>query len=116
MKKLAPLTTTVILIAFFGLSGYNVGNKAPDIKLKNAYVKKVPVVHHSNVKNLIVVFTRNNCPVAKTNKDRVMALNAKYASRGYSVIAINPNNPAQIDEARYANMRRLMQLLTGSCI
>ena len=116
MKKLAVLATTVILIASFGLYRYNIEKNATDIKLKNACVKRVPAARHNNMNEVNVVFTCNHQKVAKTYKDRVMALHAKYASRGYSVVAINPNNPAQIDEARYPYMRGLMQLLTGSCI
>jgi len=116
MKKSAALFTIIVVMASFSALRYNVGNKATDSTLNNADVKKVPVARHNNVKSLShrdtfvkVVLTYNHCPFTKTYKAGVMALNAKYVSRGYSVIAINPYNPAQIDEERYAYMRRLMQ-------
>ena len=46
-----------------------------------------------SAKGFIVVFTCNTCPYAKAYEARIMDLDARYASRGYPVIAINPNNP-----------------------
>ncbi len=45
-----------------------------------------------DAKGFIVVFTCNTCPYAVAYEDRVEALNKKYASKGYPVIAIMPNN------------------------
>jgi glutaredoxin len=33
------------------------------------------------------------CPYSVANEDRINALDAKYKSKGYPVIAINPNDP-----------------------
>ncbi|HXC06238.1 MAG TPA: thioredoxin family protein, partial [Bacteroidia bacterium] len=56
-------------------------------------------------KGFIVVFTCNHCPFAKAYEERIIALNAKYAAQGYPLIAINPNDPAQVEEDSYTNMQ-----------
>ncbi|EOR93644.1 hypothetical protein ADIARSV_3184 [Arcticibacter svalbardensis MN12-7] len=73
--------------------GYSVGSVVEDFTLKNVDNKDVKLSDYSTAKGFIVVFTCNTCPVAKAYQDRVVALNAEYASKGYPVIAINTNDP-----------------------
>ena len=106
MKKLAVLAAAVIALASFKPAGYNVGDKATDFKLKNTDGKMVSLADFKDAKGFIVVFTCNHCPFAKAYEDRIIALNNKYASLGYPVIAINPNDPTQVDADSYANMQQ----------
>ena len=76
-----------------------------DFKLKNVDGKMVSLSDYKDAKGFIVVFTCNHCPFAKAYEDRVIALNTKYASQGYPIIAINPNDPSQVEEDSYANMQ-----------
>lgn len=48
----------------------------------------------SEEKGVIVIFTCNTCPYAVAYEDRINDLHAKYASKGYPVLAINPNDPS----------------------
>ena len=48
---------------------------------------------YKDAKGYIVIFTCNTCPYARAYEDRIIGLNEKYASKGYPVIAIMPNNP-----------------------
>jgi peroxiredoxin len=105
MKKLAIISAAFITLCSFALTGYNVGDKAMDFKLKNVDGKMVSLSDYKDAKGFIVVFTCNHCPVAKAYEDRIIALNAKYASKGFPVIAINPTDASQIDEDSYANMQ-----------
>lgn len=73
--------------------GYKIGDSATDFKLKNVDNKMVSLSDYNSAKGYIVVFTCNHCPYAKAYEDRVIALNNKYAPKGYPVIAINPNDP-----------------------
>ena len=75
-------------------SGYNVGDEATDFKLKNVDGKMVSLADYPSAKGFIVIFTCNHCPYAKKYEDRIIALDKTYKSKGYPVIAINPNNPA----------------------
>lgn len=47
----------------------------------------------AKVKGLIVVFTCNHCPYAKAYLSRILDLDKKFKSKGYPVLAINPNDP-----------------------
>jgi peroxiredoxin len=105
MKKLAFISAAIIALCSFTSTGYNVGDKAADFKLKNIDGKMVSLSDYTTAKGFIVVFTCNHCPFAKAYEDRIIALNTKFASQGYPVIAINPNDPTQVEEDSYANMQ-----------
>ena len=72
--------------------GYDIGDIATDFSLENIDGKKVSLSDFKTAKGFIVVFTCNTCPYAVAYEDRVEALNKKYASKGYPVIAIMPND------------------------
>jgi peroxiredoxin len=79
-------------------SGYKVGDKAKDFKLKNVDGKMVSLEDYRTAKGFIVVFTCNHCPYAKAYEQRIMDLNKKYASQGYPVIAICSNDITSVPE------------------
>lgn len=98
MKRITVLALIAIIGIFSAFSiagtGYKVGDIADDFKLKNIDGKMVSLADYKDAKGFIVVFTCNTCPYSVANEDRLNALDAKYKSKGYPVIAINPNNPA----------------------
>lgn len=72
--------------------GYDIGDIATDFKLKNIDGNMVSLSDYKEAKGFIVIFTCNTCPYAVAYEDRIVALDKKYASKGYPVIAIMPNN------------------------
>ncbi len=74
--------------------GYKIGDTATDFSLKNIDNKMVSLADYNNAKGFIVIFTCNHCPYSVAYEDRIIDLDKKYKSKGYPVIAINPNNPA----------------------
>jgi peroxiredoxin len=79
--------------------GYEVGDVATDFELQNIDGKMVSLSDYEDAKGFIVIFTCNTCPYAVANEDRIIALDKQYKSKGYPVIAINPNDPtAQPDD------------------
>ena len=74
--------------------GYTIGDVAADINLKNVDGSMVSYDDYPNAKGFIVIFTCNTCPFAVASEDRIIALDQKYKTKGYPVIAINPNDPA----------------------
>jgi peroxiredoxin len=60
---------------------------------------------YKDAKGFIVVFTCNTCPFAIKYEDRINAIAKKYKSKGYVLLAINPNDP----EAQPADTFELMQ-------
>lgn len=74
-------------------AGYKVGDQAADFSLKNVDGTMVSLADYKGVNGYIVIFTCNTCPYAQMYEDRIIALHTKYASQGYPVVAINPNDP-----------------------
>lgn len=74
-------------------SGYKVGDTAMDFKLKNYDGRMVSMADYRDAKGYIVIFNCNTCPYSKAYDSRIIALNKKYASKGFPVLTINPNDP-----------------------
>lgn len=100
MKKIKWLSFGLIIIlgllSFSSIkkinSGYQVGDEATDFKLKKIDGKMVSLSDYNSAKGFIVIFTCNHCPYAKKYEDRIVALDKMFKSKGYPVIAINPND------------------------
>lgn len=85
--------------------GYNLGDAIADFHLKNVDGRIISLSDYRSQKGLIVVFTSNHCPFAKTYEDRLIGLDRKFAPQGYPVLAIMPNDPAAYDEDSFDNMK-----------
>lgn len=99
MKKILGLSftflATLLLLSssVVAQNGLEVGDTAPDFKLKNVDGKMVSLGDYPGAKGYIITFTCNTCPFAVMYEDRFVDLHNKYAAKGYPVIAINPNDP-----------------------
>jgi peroxiredoxin len=97
MKKIKGIIAVVAIMMLSAFTtvgnGYKVGDIATDFSLKNIDGAMVSLSDYKDAKGFIVIFTCNTCPYAVAYEDRIIALNKKYASKGYPVIAIMPNNP-----------------------
>lgn len=88
------LTSTALWVsADLPAGGLKVGDTAPDFRLKNVDGKMVSLKDYKKAKGFIVTFTCNTCPYSVMYEDRLVELNKKMASKGYPVIAIQPNDP-----------------------
>ena len=106
MKKFGILTLLmVILMSFTNTSGYQPGDKATDFKLKSVDGKMYSMSDYKDAKGFIVVFTCNHCPFAVKYEDRVIELAKKYKSKGYVLLAINPNDPSVVPEDSFEKMK-----------
>jgi peroxiredoxin len=74
-------------------TGYAIGDTATDFNLKSVDGKIYSMSDYKDAKGFIVVFTCNHCPFAKKYEDRINDLAKKYKSKGYVLLAINPNDP-----------------------
>jgi len=86
-------------------AGYKVGDKAVDFKLKNTDEKEVTLASYKDAKGFIIVFTCNHCPFSKKYEDRINALDAKYKTLGYPIIAINSNDAVEYPDDNFENMK-----------
>jgi peroxiredoxin len=91
LPALMVLTLTVLLAG--RPSSYQVGDLVADFTLKNVDGKMVGLSDYKSSKGVIVIFDCNTCPYSKMYNDRIIALNKKYASKGFPVLAINANSP-----------------------
>ncbi len=86
-------------------AGLNVGDKASDFSLKNVDGNMVSLSDYDDAKGYIVIFTCNTCPYAIAYEDRIIELHEKYASQGYPVIAINPNDSNAKPDDSFESMK-----------
>ena len=84
---------------------YKVGEQAADFSLKNVDGTMVSLKDYKGVNGYIVIFTCNTCPYAVMYEDRIIELHNKYASQGYPVVAINPNDPSVKPGDDFASMQ-----------
>ncbi|TXD59702.1 thioredoxin family protein [Polaribacter sp. IC066] len=96
IKTILLLAVVAISTAAFTFktdSGYLVGDTIEDFSLKNINDTMISLADYKDAKGFIIIFTCNMCPYSVANEDRVIALDKKYKSKGFQVIAINPNDP-----------------------
>jgi peroxiredoxin len=86
------------------ITGYNIGDYATDFKLKNVDGEMVSLSDFPEAKGYIISFTCNSCPYSVLYEQRIIDLDNKYASKGYPVIAINPNDPAKDSDDSFEKM------------
>jgi peroxiredoxin len=90
---IALLAVAALMIAASpNKNGYDIGDTAIDFKLKNVDGKMVSLADYKDAKGYIVIFDCNTCPYSKAYNERIIALNEKYAPKGFPVIAINAND------------------------
>ena len=94
------------LMSFTNPTGYKVGDKATDFKLKSVDNKMYSMADYKDAKGFIVVFTCNHCPFAVKYEDRIIDLAKKYKSKGYILLAINQNDPAAQPEDSFELMQK----------
>lgn len=105
MKKILTILTIFLLAGHISFAeGYKVGDNAIDFNLKNIDGKMVSLSDYSSSEGFIVIFTCNHCPFSVAYEDRIIALDKKYKSAGYPVIAINPNDSTIAPTDSYSHM------------
>lgn len=95
MKK-AKLILMLICVGFLFAGKaprYEIGDLVSDFKLKNVDGKMISLSDYKAGKGVIIIFDCNTCPYSRAYNDRIIDLNKKYASQGFPVITINPNDP-----------------------
>ncbi len=100
----------LLLIAFcFGAKSQTTtlapGTTAPQIKLKNIDGKAVSLSDYPSAKGFIIAFICNTCPYSKAYEQRIIALNKKYTTLGFPLIAINPNDPEAFGGDSFEDMK-----------
>lgn len=116
MKTLKILVAVVLVLAISAFAidkvkvsktdaGYSIGDTATDFKLKNIDDTMVSLTDYKDAKGFIVIFTCNHCPYSVAYEDRIIELDKNFKSKGYPVIAINPNNPKAYPTDSFDSMK-----------
>jgi len=101
--KLLKVTLVLLVFTFSSVfanndnppvAGYKIGDIVEDFSLKNIDGKIMSLKDFKDKKGIILIFTCNRCPYSKMYEDRIIELDKKYKSKGYPVLAINPNDPS----------------------
>lgn len=98
------LITLSLLFGMNTYAQYGIGDKASNFTLKSTSGKMVSLDDYQGV---AIVFTCNTCPYAQMYEERIMDIHNKYASKGYPVLAINPNDPSIKEGDSFDNMVKL---------
>jgi len=116
MKTLKILVGVALIIAISAFAidkvsvsktddGYKIGDTATDFELRNIDDAKVSLSQYKDAKGFIVIFTCNHCPYSVAYEDRIIELDKMFKSKGFPVIAINPNNPKAYPDDSFDNMK-----------
>ena len=105
MKKLLTVSLLLMVALAAGAEELAPGAKAPGFTLLNAADGQKVTMKPDDGKLKVVVFTCNQCPVAKAFEPRIIELSNKYQHRGVAFYAVNPNDEAQFAEESLANMK-----------
>ncbi|MEE4214569.1 MAG: thioredoxin family protein [Bacteroidales bacterium] len=104
MKSLLTIALTILISSSLMSQDYEVGDYATDFKLLNIDGKYLSLSDYKDAKGFIVIFTTNHCPYAVAWEDRIIDLDKTFKSKGYPVIAINPNSAEAYPEDSYEKM------------
>jgi peroxiredoxin len=95
MKAIHVMMLALLMATASWAQGLKVGDAAVDFNLKNVDGKMVALKDFQSSKGVIVVFTCNTCPYSQAYEQRIIDLHKTFASKGYPVVAINPNDPVK---------------------
>ncbi len=103
-RTFLTLVLLFLSISIIYADGYQVGDKATNFSLKNIDGTMVTMDDFKDAKGIIVIFTCNHCPYSVLYEDRIIDLDQKYKTKGYPVIAVNPNDSVKQPEDSFTNM------------
>ncbi|MFS8616539.1 MAG: thioredoxin family protein [Solitalea sp.] len=101
MRKLFFLLGVVLICSMQSVQaqpsysgGYAIGDQAVSFALKNVDGNTVSLDDYPTAKGFVIIFTCNTCPYSRAYEARINQLHEQYASQGFPVLAINPNDPS----------------------
>jgi peroxiredoxin len=83
----------------------NLGDKAVPFELPGVDDRSHALVDYADKETVAVVFTCNHCPYARAWEDRLIDIQADYASRGVQLVAINANDAKKYPDDSFPRMK-----------
>ena len=95
INRLTLIALFAVCVGLFAARpvGYGVGDVVADFKLKNIDGSYRSLADYKGGKGVILIFDCNTCPVSKGYNERILALNEKFATKGFPVLLVNSNSP-----------------------
>jgi len=94
------------LITSSGPETLTIGSPAPVFRdLMATDGRKYSLDSFKNAKMVVVSFTCNHCPYAKSYEDRFISLVKEFTPKGVAFVAINPNDAMTYPEDSFENMK-----------
>ena len=87
------------------MSNLKIGDKAIAFDLPGVDGKHHSLAGDAGNDALVVVFTCNHCPYAQAWEDRLVQIQAEYASKGVKLIAINANDAVKYPDDSFPKMK-----------
>jgi len=81
-----------------------IGDKALDFSLIGTDDNKHSLSEYAN-KIVAVIFSCNHCPYVRAWEDRMIKIQADYASKGAQLVAINANDASKYPDDSFQNMK-----------
>lgn len=106
MIHLNAILVLVSLSLFEIGNGLKVGDQAMDFSLKNIDGTMVSLSGNDDVKGYILIFTCNTCPYSVAYEDRIVALHEKYSTKGFPVVAVQPNDTQRSPGDSFEKMQK----------
>ena len=91
-KQLLFFALFVLSVINLSAQPISVGSVAPDFSLTNIDGATISLSDYSNEKGVMVIFSCNPCPYVIAYEDRIIDLHNRYASQGFPLVLINPND------------------------
>lgn len=84
--------------------GYAIGDALDNFTLRATDGRQVALSDFSSNRGIIIVFTCNHCPFSQMYESRIIRLARTFEPRGVPLLAINPNDSAQVPEDSFMEM------------
>lgn len=87
------------------MASIKVGGAALPFDLPGVDEKNHSLAEYSGRNTVVVVFSCNHCPYVRAWEDRMVQVQADYASEGVQLVAINANDDQKYPDDSYAKMK-----------
>lgn len=99
------LGTVLAAVAQRPNAGYTLGDIVAPFSLKNVDSRTISLSDYSAQRGLVIIFTGNHCPFSKAYEDRIIALDRKFGTQGFPVLAIVSSDATVYPEDAFAMMQ-----------
>ena len=82
-----------------------IGDEALAFKLPGVDGKEHSIDEYKGKDAVVVIFSCNHCPYVRAWEDRMVQIQADYASKGVQIIAFNSNDASKFPEDSFPNMK-----------